>query len=325
MRISIVLATFNGSAYLEAQIKSILRGSRQPDEWVVVDDASTDGSMDLARSLLNKAGAPAASYIANKKNIGASPSFASALARTTGDVILFCDQDDLWHADKLKRMEEAFAADDSLTLAYHDGAIIDADGRPDGRTIWGTRKHARLAQGSDRDPMDVAANPDVKGCTMAIKGSYARALFAHTPEGFHRYWGHDHWAALFAWGSGRVRAMPEQLIQHRLHGANTSAGTRFNPFSPAHWRQRMRAARTQAPDHFVQRYAMALEAAKSVPGSNPQMRVALEKHLDFAQRRMALRRAGPIGRWRRAFGLWSAGYYRDHANGAWTLLRDLAG
>ncbi len=72
MRISIALATCNGAAYLEGQIKSILNGSRKPDEWVVVDDASTDGSLELVRSLLNAAGAPGVSVMANPRNIGAS-------------------------------------------------------------------------------------------------------------------------------------------------------------------------------------------------------------------------------------------------------------
>lgn len=325
MRISIALATFNGAAYLENQISSILNGSRKPDEWVVVDDASTDGSLDLVRSLLNAAGASGVSVTANAGNIGASASFVNAVARTTGDVILFCDQDDLWHPDKLMRIEEAFAADASLVLAYHDGEIIDANGARDGRTIWGTRKHAWLAQGRDRDPLEVAANPDTKGCTMAIRGAFARELFARTPREFHRYWGHDHWAALFAWGSGHVRALPEHLIQHRLHGRNTSAGTRFNPFAPAHWKQRMRTARAQAPDHFVQRYAMAIESAGRSQGFDSRLMAALKQHLIFAQRRMALRAAGPVKRCRSAFSLWSDGYYRDHANGVWTLLRDLAG
>lgn len=325
MRISIALATCNGAAYLEGQIKSILNGSRKPDEWVVVDDASTDGSLELVRSLLNAAGAPGVSVMANPRNIGASASFVNAVASTTGDVILFCDQDDLWHPDKLMRIEEAFAADGSLVLAYHDGEIIDASGVHVGRTIWGTRKHALLAKGCDRDPLEVAANPDTKGCTMAIQGSFARELFARTPGGFHRYWGHDHWAALFAWGSGHVRALPEHLIEHRLHGRNTSGGTRFDPLAPAHWKQRMRTARAQAPDHFVQRYAMAIGTADGSPGFDARLRAALQQHLIFAQRRMALRAAGPAKRCRSAFGLWRDGYYRDHANGLWTLLRDLAG
>ncbi len=326
MRISIALATYNGAAYLEAQIKSILQGSRRPDEWVVVDDASTDASLELARRQLIEAGARASTCTTNPANLGASASFARAVAMATGDVILFCDQDDIWHPDKLALIEEAFAGDSSLVLAYHDGAIIDAQSKPDGRTIWGTRKHARLERGGDRDPMEVAANPDLKGCTLAIKGSFARELFARTPPEFNRYWGHDHWAALFAWGCGRVQALPQQLIAHRMHGRNTSAGTRFNPLSPAHWRQRLRAARSQAADHGVRRYAMALEVALSY-GERFDARLfgALKTHLVIAERRMALGRLSVLHRLREALKLWNEGYYRKHANGAWTLFRDLVG
>lgn len=326
MRISIALATFNGAAYLEAQIKSILQGSRQPDEWVVVDDASTDASLELARRQLMEAAARASTCTTNPANLGASASFARAAALATGDVILFCDQDDIWDPDKVRLVEEEFARDDDLVLTYHDGAIIDAHGKPDGRTIWGTRKHARLERGGDRDPMEVAANPDVKGCSLAIKGSFAHELFARTPPEFHRYWGHDHWMALFAWGCGRVKAVPLQLIAHRLHGRNTSAGARFNPLSPAHWQQRMRAARSQAADHGIRRYAMALEVANSY-GERFDARLlsALIAHREYEERRMALGRLSVPRRIRAAIALWSEGYYRKHANGAWTLFRDLVG
>ncbi len=324
MKVSIVLALHNGAAHLTEQIQSILQGTRMPDEWVVVDDASTDASESIAADLLAQAGCSSVKLLRNAQNIGATRSFVAAVTETTGDVVLFCDQDDIWYRDKVSALCEVFIEDPTLLLAYHDGDIIDVQGVPDGRTIWGTRRHAQLSAGIHRDPMEVAANPDIKGCTMALNGDFARKLLKESPANFPVYWGHDHWCALMAWGSRRVKASPERLIQHRLHAGNTSGDTGFNAFSPSHWRRRLHAMRNQAPDHFVQRYALASLMAKSLSSPYDQgMAEALDKHLCYAERRMQLKGRNILKRMTGAWGLWGEGYYQRYANGAWTLLRDI--
>jgi glycosyltransferase involved in cell wall biosynthesis len=324
MRVSIVLAVHNGSVHLSEQIESILQGSQLPDEWIIVDDASTDQSPTLAKSLLASLGNARVKFLRNEQNIGATRSFVSAVLGSTGDIVLFCDQDDIWHPLKIATVHKAFLADDELVMVYHDGDIIDAHGLPDGRTIWGTRSHALLALGNKRDHMDVAANPDVKGCTMAVKGDLVRHLFRISPPNFAEYWGHDHWSALMAWGSGKVRAIPERLIRHRLHGGNTSAATRFSPLSPEHWSRRLSAMRRQASDHFVQRYQIASSTARSLmPTFDRDLLAALDRHGSYALRRMDLKQRNFLARVHLARGLWTDGYYQRYFNGRWTLLRDV--
>ena len=324
MKVSIALALHNGAAHLDEQLRSIMQGSRLPDEWVIVDDASTDGSAEIAMSRLAASGVRHAELLTHEKNIGATLSFVKAVRRTTGDVVLFCDQDDIWHADKITAICNLFKENPALLLAYHDGDIIDSKGALDGRTIWGTRKHAKLNAGDQRERMDVAANPDIKGCTMALNGDFVRKLFNQTPAAFANYWGHDHWCALMAWGSGPIAAMPQRLIRHRLHDRNTSGGTRFNALSPSHWRKRLRLMREQAPDHFVQRYSLAASAIRNhAPMHDPEMAGALDRHLEIARRRMEFKRRNPFQRMAGAFQLWHEGYYQRYANGPWTLLRDI--
>jgi glycosyltransferase involved in cell wall biosynthesis len=324
MKVSIALALHNGAAHLDEQLRSILQGSRLPDEWVLVDDASTDGSPDIAMSLLADYRIEQAELLTNEENIGATLSFVKAVGHTTGDVVLFCDQDDIWHSDKISAICNLFKENPALLLAYHDGDIIDAHGVPDERTIWGTRKHAKLSAGDQRERMDVAANPDIKGCTMALNGEFVRKLFIETPASFAEYWGHDHWCALMAWGSGPVTAMPQRLIKHRLHDRNTSGGTSFNALLPSHWRKRLQLMREQAPDHFVQRYALAATALRNhAPMHDTGMAAALDRHLEIARRRMEFKRRNQFRRMIGAFQLWHEGYYQRYANGGWTLLRDI--
>ena len=256
--------------------------------------------------------------------MGPTASFARAVMNSTGDVLLFADQDDRWMPEKIAMVIDAFGRSPRPVMVYHDGQITDDALQPTGLTIFGTRQGGQLAQGQLRDPMDIARNPDIKGCTMALDGPFARQLFGSSVEGFDGYWGHDHWAALFAFGTGEVHVLERSLILHRFHASNTSSGMRFDPLRPATLRRYLKALRHQSSDHFVQRYRIALEQVDR--GATPfskRLRDALCTYLDMAERRHVLHALGVFGRIRAALALHRSGIYRQYFNGWATLLRDI--
>lgn len=324
MRISVVMATYNGAAFLEAQLLSILSGSRPPDEIIIVDDGSTDETVSIAERFMRTYPACAFSISRNAVNIGASATFMRSISSSSGDIVLLCDQDDVWHEEKIATMEEVFARQPSLTMAYSDGEIVDNSGEPTGTTIFSTRSKAHLELGPDRDPLEVACNPDIKGCTMAVTGPFVRNLASVTANEALGYWGHDHWIALFAYGVKEVRAVNASLLQHRFHESNTSFGVRFNPLSLAHWRKWIRAARLQTRGHFIRRYELAIHHAKTTGlAFSPSLLAALQTMLEISIERERSRAKGPLSRTRAVASLYRRGIYQRHFNGWITLLRDL--
>jgi len=323
MRISVVLATFNGLRFLPDQLNSILEGTRPPDELVVVDDASQDDSVSLVEDRLLRSPRTVLTLLRNKTNFGASASFAKGVAATTGDILLFSDQDDRWMPNKIARMEKAFTVHQGLCMAYSDGLITDSELEPDGRTIFGTRNNAKLALGAQRDPLEVAFNPDIKGCTMALDAAFARTLFATTPPGFERYWGHDHWAAIHAYGTGKVHALNEPLLWHRFHGSNASGAVRFNPFRADHWKRYLHAIKAQGPAHYHERYRLLLDHIhKSGIDGAPEILAAIGQCLDISTQRRDLKALPLLARSRVAADYYRQGVY-DNYNGVFTALRDV--
>lgn len=323
MTCSVVMATYNGSAYVQEQLTSILEGHRVPDELIVVDDLSTDGTVDIVRNTL--AAYPQVRFLLlqNDVNIGASKTFLKGIAQSTGDVVFLADQDDRWAPEKVARMMVIFQKRHDTCMAYSDGTITDAALGPDGRTIFSSRSKAHLERGADRDPHEVAVDPDIKGCTMALNGSFARDLVGDSDPDVALYWGHDHWLALMALGTGRVHVVPEQLILHRFHGRNTSSAVRFNALSIAHWRKYWRAARKQTLDHFTERYRRAVQQAERIPHFSPALLGALRDLLAVSMRRRTLAGKALPGRLRDAFRLYREGIYHRYYNGALTFLRDV--
>ncbi len=107
MRVSAVLPVYNGERYLAEALDGVLAQTRRPDELVVVDDGSTDGSRGiLARypvdRLLRQANGGCAS--ARNRGVGAA----------TGEVIAFLDQDDRWMPGHLERAVAALEQDPGL-------------------------------------------------------------------------------------------------------------------------------------------------------------------------------------------------------------------
>ena len=109
MKVSVVMATFDGERHVGEQVASILAGTRVPEEIVVVDDASSDATLAVVESALRAAPSSTAVRIErNARNIGPQGTFVRGLRATTGDIVSFCDQDDHWLPAKIARTEAAF-------------------------------------------------------------------------------------------------------------------------------------------------------------------------------------------------------------------------
>ena len=106
MKISLVMATYNGAKYLNEQLDSIKNQTLKLDEVIIVDDVSTDDTSYLVEKYISNHQLNWI-FIKNEKNLGYKGNFKKGLAHASGDVIFLCDQDDIWHLDKVERMVEA--------------------------------------------------------------------------------------------------------------------------------------------------------------------------------------------------------------------------
>ena len=114
MRISIAMTTYNGADYLLEQLESLRTQSLMADEVIIVDDCSTDNTVDLLNMYIQKYHLDNWILIKNSSNIGWRKNFRKALQKTTGDVVFLCDQDDIWNKDKISLMVKEFHKSPSI-------------------------------------------------------------------------------------------------------------------------------------------------------------------------------------------------------------------
>ena len=312
-RISVVLCTFNGGAYVPPLLDSLARQSRPLDELVVCDDASTDGTAE--RVAQDEAGFGARlSLVRRTTTLGAAANFADALARCSGDLVFLCDQDDLWRPDKLARMEAVFAAQPHADLVQHDADVIDGGDRPLAGSLYRRLGVVPEDSAPARFARQLRRNR-TPGCCLAVRGPWLRHALPVPPAFMH-----DEWLALVGAAEGRLVQIEDRLASYRVHGRN-ALGLRGIA-----WRARLLARRRAVADRAAKLGRLAalqvrLQAAEEgvVPGAHRSLLAEAIAHL---QARQSL----PLPRWQRLPTVMRellSGRYRRHATGAASALRDL--
>lgn len=121
------MTTYNGETYVEKQIRTLLAQTHLPDEIIICDDGSTDGTRTILKQIA--AGNPCIKVIENEKNLGYRKNFKKAISLTQGDYIFLCDQDDEWHPDKIERMVKIITEQKCMALCC-DYDLIDENSDP---------------------------------------------------------------------------------------------------------------------------------------------------------------------------------------------------
>ena len=95
--VSIVLPAYNCAAFLGRALDSVLGQWFDPFEVIIIDDGSTDGTAEVARSRGPEVNCH------RQKNAGAASARNAGIRRSRGEFIAFLDGDDAWPAEKLAR------------------------------------------------------------------------------------------------------------------------------------------------------------------------------------------------------------------------------
>lgn len=126
--IAAIMPVYNGRLWVEQAVRSVLAQTVAPDEIIVIDDGSTDESMDLVRAI---AAEGAKIRILTQANAGQSAARNLAISLCTSEWIALIDQDDLWYPNHLEELADAVRQHRGLRLGwvYSDFDDIDVDGR----------------------------------------------------------------------------------------------------------------------------------------------------------------------------------------------------
>jgi glycosyltransferase involved in cell wall biosynthesis len=226
--IQILLATYNGARHLDTFMDSLLTQDCQNWSLLVRDDGSTDNTPTLLDHWRSRfADRMQILPDSGSSNLGVVGNFSRLLTASTAPYIMFADQDDLWHPDKISltlaalRKRESEVGCDRPILVHTDLAMADDNLQPVAPSHW---QHQGLVPERGHTLGHMMVENIVWGCTAMLNRPLAR-LAGEIPREA-RF--HDWWISLVASAFGDIVSLPIQTITWRRHGGNDSEITQLS-------------------------------------------------------------------------------------------------
>jgi len=217
--VSVILPVFNGRRFLLGAVRSVFAQSLPPCELIVVDDGSTDGSLEELESL------PAAPFpvrVLRQANAGQSAARNAAARQAEGDFLAFLDQDDCWLPGHLEELLAPLVADPAVGWAYSDFDELDLDGNLVTRAFLqsaGLRHPKRsIYECVAGDLMVLPSASVLRRAAFEQAGGFDETLCGYEDD--------DLFVRFFRLGWDHV-FLDRPLLRFRIHANGSSASPRF--------------------------------------------------------------------------------------------------
>lgn len=282
MKVSIAMTSYNGSDYIEEQLDSLRLQTRNPDEVIIIDDGSNDGTNEIVNNYIKRWELIDWYFVENDRNIGWLLNFHNAIRKTTGDIVFFCDQDDVWSRDKISKMVGCFENNVAINVLACRLNLIDANGEK-------LADNPMSLPFTSNQSCSIVPNKVTKrflysispGCTMAVKRQMLDILkvcdtFENIP--------HD---SLY-WKIGSMMnnayILDEALINYRIHNNNAS-----NPSAKVRNNVKSITVREQEIDKSKENMQNILDVYKALPINYQNIKVIyeIERIISFCDARKA--------------------------------------
>lgn len=218
-KVTVLLSTYNGSKYLQQQLDS-LYGQTYPNIRILVRD---DGSSDTTKAILASERAKGRiDILEGHGNLGPALSFLELLknaASTATEYVSFCDQDDVWHPEKIARAVSKLAgiADDRPAMYCSALELVDENLQHIGYTEF----PGKIGFGN------ALVESVATGCSIVLNRNAMNLIGSNLPG---RVVIHDWWCYLVVSCFGEVVFDEAVTLKYRQHDSNT-IGVAANGFS----------------------------------------------------------------------------------------------
>lgn len=214
MKVSVALCTYNGAKYLVEQMDSLLNQTHLPDEIIISDDGSTDGTVSIIETYQAKFGGRI-KFFQHDVNLGVFKNFPFAIGQCTGDIIFTCDQDDYWLPSKIEKHLERHQSDTSIDVVYSNADVVLESVERYLYPLWEQKTILDQENGQASVVSLLYKGKSIAGCCMSFKRAILSTI---TPFPDQIY--HDDWIATTSCVMGKISGISESLIKYRQHGRN---------------------------------------------------------------------------------------------------------
>lgn len=212
--VSIVIVNWNGKKYIEECITSLLNQTYSKFEIILVDNASTDGSVEFVKEKF-----PMVQIIQNEDNLGFAKATNRGIGKAGGELIALFNQDAIADKEWLARVV------DEITVSENIAAVA-------GKVYyWGDKygKNAVFCTWSKVDPYTACPynfNDDeprakvdyLTGCAMLVKRAVVDVI-GGLDEGYFLYFDETDWCARMIRAGYDLVYVPDAIVWHVVSGS----------------------------------------------------------------------------------------------------------
>jgi len=215
MKKSIALTTYNGSKYIIELLDSLRMQTLKPDEVVIIDDVSSDNTVSIVTEYINKYDLKNWKTLRNDTNLGWKKNFRKAMCLCTGDIIFFCDQDDIWHKDKIEAMVKSFVENKNVRVLISNYVLLSQGSKQKKGQAGSERDDGLLEHIQGMDKVGSISRP---GCTQAFTREIKDLMLKYDNMDC----AHDHVVYNLGLLTDSLYILNRQLIDFRRHTTNAS-------------------------------------------------------------------------------------------------------
>lgn len=217
MKISIAMTTYNGEKYIEKQLDSLRIQTLPADEVYISDDGSTDNTLKVVNRFIEKWKLLNWYVYENPVHKGWIYNFHQCIAKTKGDIVFFCDQDDIWDYEKIEIMSEIMQSEQIDALSC-DISMIDSNDEfiDKNQDISNNKRIGKLIHEKIDNKFVYSIFP---GCSMCVSRKIIDKL---SKIDISMNLPHDalYWKTALVMGTAYHTNTP--LIKYRIHDSNAS-------------------------------------------------------------------------------------------------------
>lgn len=285
--VEVLLATYNGEAFLQEQLDSLFSQERVNVSVIARDDGSSDGTIEILQAYANRHPGRLR-ILSSEARLGPRGSFSALMSAATANYIAFSDQDDVWLPNKLSTLLQRLQSLESRVgaekpcLVHCDLAVVDRELRQIAPSFW---------QYSGIDPhrndfRNLLFQNTVTGCATLFNRAMLECASPVPPDAVM----HDHWMSLCASAFGYIEVEPQALVLYRQHGNNSIGAVGGQGKNFGH--RIVRALKRRLSPNFWQETLKQPKALWREHGSalDPEKQVILKVLLNSPERNILTRR-----------------------------------
>lgn len=223
-QVDILLATFEGSKYLEEQLESILAQSHLYLHLWVRDDGSSDQTLSILQKW-TQTYPQKMTLLPTKEHFGVKGNFSELMKQSQAPYIMFADQDDKWLPNKvevslnqLKTMETQYGPHLPL-LVHTDLKVVDHNLETIANSFW---RYAGLKP-KQASLNRLLSQNIITGCTILMNRALVNSAYPIPKEAIM----HDWWLALIASCLGHIQFIDQPTLLYRQHNSNDIGAKKY--------------------------------------------------------------------------------------------------